>query len=202
MRAGLEVANEEGIDAVTLRRIAGTLSVTPMALYRHVSNKSDLLAGILDLVVRDAAVTDQDDEDWRAWTCRTFARMAEAMLEQPGVVALVGRVGSLGPATVPVLEKILSRLCAAGFSPSQAASLQQDLNRFVLGTVVLDGAIGGDPSDGDRERHVRARLELLPSKKFPALTDHAEAIAHSMTNRDYETGLQRIIDSHAGALTL
>jgi len=201
LRAGLEVANKEGIDAVTLRRIADGLSVTPMALYRHVSSKSDLLAGMLDLVVRDAAVTDHNDDDWRAWTCRTFARMAEAMLQQPGVMALVGRVGSLGSATLPVLEKILSRLCAVGFSPSEAAHLQEDLNRFMLGSVALEGALGGDPSNADRERHLRARLELLPSKEFPALTAHAAEVARSLTSRDFETGLRRIIDSHAETLS-
>jgi hypothetical protein len=175
LRTGLEIANEQGIDAATL-------------------------AGMLELVVRDAAVTDHDEEDWRDWTSQTFTRMAEAMLAQQGVMTLLSRVGSLAAATVPVLEEILSRLCAVGFSPSEAVHLEQDLSRFMLGTVAIHSLRGIRPSDADGERHVRARFELLPSSEFPRLTRSAAEIAHSMTHPDYESGFRRIIDSHAESL--
>jgi AcrR family transcriptional regulator len=197
LRAGLDLAGAEGIAAVTFRRLADALAVTPMALYRHVSNKSDLLEGILDLVTEDAAVTDHDEPDWRDWACRTFVKMGEAMLQQRGVMALLGRPETLGTTRAAVIEEIYRRLCEAGFTPLEAARLQQDLYRYMLGTVALGGALPGDAGSADHERHTRARLELLPSQDFPMLTRHASEVARSLVDTDMEPGLRRIIATYA-----
>ncbi len=195
LRAGLELANAEGLDAVTFRRLAQALSVTPMALYRHVSNKSDLLEGIFDLVANDAAVTEHVESDWREWVCTAFVRMGEAMLRQRGVMALLGRAESYGRSRAAVVEEIHRRLCDAGFTSLQAAQLQQDLYRYMLGTVALDATLPGDARSSDRERHTRARLELLPSAQYPMVTSHAADIARTLANTDMEEGLRRIIDA-------
>lgn len=200
LRAGLALANEEGLDAVSIRRVAEALSVTPMALYRYVSDKSDLLAGILEVVVRDAAVTGHEDADWREWLCETFLRMAGAMLEQRGVMALIGTVGAIGPATLPVVESILARLRGAGFPPREAAELFQELNRYMLGAVASDNAFSPNPTARDRERKTRASLELLSADDFPILTEHAAAMAGAFASRDLEPGLRRIIDAYASKL--
>lgn len=195
LRAGLEIANADGIDAVTFRNLAEALSVTPMALYRHVANKSDLLEGIFELVSSDAAVTEHDDDDWREWVCYAFAKMGEAMLRQRGVMALLARGESYGRGRAAVVEEIYARLCEAGFTPLEAAQLQQDLYRYMLGTVALDGTLPGDAHDPDYERHTRARLELLPSAEFPMLTRHAAEVARTLVNPDLKPGLRRIIDA-------
>ena len=195
LRAGIELANAEGIDAVTFRRLAEVLSVTPMALYRHVSNKSDLLKGIFELVISDAAVTEHDDPDWRDWLCHAYVKMGEAMLRQRGVMALLYRLEAYGRSRVEVVEEISRRLCDAGFLPAQAAELQQDLYRYMLGTVALDGTLRRDASSTEYERHTRARLELLPSSKFPTLTRNAAELARVAVDTDIERGLRRIIDA-------
>jgi AcrR family transcriptional regulator len=195
LRAGLDLANAEGIDAVTFRRLGEVLSVTPMALYRHVSNKSDLLEGIFDLVTNDAAVTDHDEVDWRDWVSHSFVRMGDAMLRQRGVMALVNRLENFGKNRSAIVEEIFCRLCDAGLAPAEAAELQQDLYRYMLGTVALDSALRGDATDPDHERHTRARLDLLPSAEFPTVTRHAEELAQALTRTDLERGLRRIIDA-------
>jgi len=196
LRTGLGIANSEGIEAVTFRRLAEELSVTPMALYRHVSNKSDLLEGIFDLVANAAAVTDHDDPDWRDWVCRAFVKMGEAMLRQRGVMPLLGCAESYGRSRTAVVEKIYHRLCESGFTPIEAAQLQQDLYRYMLGTVALAGTLPGDATSVDHERHTGARLELLPSDEFPMVTRHAADIAKILVSTDMEKGLRRIIDAH------
>ena len=104
LRAALDLANAEGVEAVTFRRIAEVLLVTPMALYRHVSNKSDLLEGIFLLVLDEAAVVDHDHSDWREWVCRAFVKMGEAMLRQRGVMALLERSETHGRGRAEVVE--------------------------------------------------------------------------------------------------
>ena len=56
LRAAVALADSEGLDAVTMRRLAETLEVVPMALYKHVADKDDLLAGMVDLLVDDMEV--------------------------------------------------------------------------------------------------------------------------------------------------
>src|SRR6266852_189115 len=62
--AGIEIADEEGLDAVTLRRIAERLSVTPMALYRHVASKDDLLDGMADLLYAELELPAPGGDWW------------------------------------------------------------------------------------------------------------------------------------------
>ena len=196
LRAGIALVNREGIDAVTIRRIADSLSVSPMALYRHVKDKANLLGGMLELIVRDAAVTDHDEPDWRDWACESYRRMADAMLEQRGVLALVARVGAFGPSTADVVEEIIARFLDAGFSPSEASELLLDLNRFMLGAVLFDGAYWPEPGVPDRERKMRAGFEMLSEERFPNLTEHAAVVATAFSGRDLEPGFRRILDSH------
>ncbi len=195
LRAALALANEEGIDALTFRRLAEALDVTPMALYRHVSNKSDLLEGVFELVVDDAAVTDHQEEDWRDWVCRSYAKMAEAMIRQQGVMSLITRSETRGPSRNEVIEAIFARLLEAGFDPDQASELQRDLSRYMLGTVALVTLQRGLGRNPDHERHFRAQMELLPSERFPSMTQHASELAHWMSSTEIEQGLRRLIDA-------
>ena len=199
LRAGIDLLNRDGVEGVTFRRIADVLSVTPMALYRHVRDKSNLLEGMLEVVVRDAAVTGHDDPDWREWTCETYRRMLEAMLERRGVMALVSRLGSFGPITAPVVEEIFARLVGAGFSPPEASALLADLNRYMLGTVFFHGAYGPEPDVPDHERKMRAGFEMLPEAEFPQLTQHAADLAQAFSVRDLDAGFRRIIESHSAS---
>jgi len=177
----LGIVNREGVESLTFRRLADALDVTPMAIYRHVENKRDLLNGTLDLVMRQARVVDHNEPEWQDWMCETFVRMRRALLEQRGALVLILRWTNLGPQALEVIEEILARLATAGFARPAAAQLFSRLIIHTLGSAALFAAIlsqAPELTDQDeRLRRTRAMFELLPGPEFPHVTSHASELA-------------------------
>ncbi|MEM7413469.1 MAG: TetR family transcriptional regulator [Myxococcota bacterium] len=139
LETALDVVRQEGADRLSLRAVSQRLGVTPMALYNHFENKNDLLAGVLDLLVREAAAFDHDvpRDDWRAWTKESFLGMYASLRDHPGLVALTVGLDELTPATREASGLALTVLRDAGFSAEDAVRLFATLSRFVLGSVML-----------------------------------------------------------------
>jgi len=192
----LGIVNREGVECLTFRRLADALGVTPMAIYRHVENKTDLLNGTLDLVMRQARVVDHDEPDWPDWMCETFVRMRNALLEQRGALVLVLRWTTLGPQALAVIEEILGRFAAAGFTRTAATELFSRLIIHTLGSAALFAAILGQApelaDEDERLRRVRAMFELLPGPEFPHVTSHASELANMYQEEQFLTEIRRI----------
>jgi AcrR family transcriptional regulator len=197
----LEIVNLEGVESLTFRRLAEALDVTPMAIYRHVENKRDLLNGTLDLVMRKARVVDHDEPEWRDWVCETFVRMRSALLEQRGALVLVLRWTTLGPHALAVIEEILARLTAAGFARAAATQLFHRLIIHTLGSAALFGAIlsqAPELTDQDeRLRRVRAMFELLPGREFPHVTSHASELAEMFREERFVAEIRQITEDQS-----
>jgi AcrR family transcriptional regulator len=195
----LDIVNGEGVENLTFRRLADALGVTPMAIYRHVENKTDLLNGTLDLVMRQARVVDHDEPDWRDWICETFVRMRRALLEQSGALVLVLRWTALGQQALAVIEEILSRLTAAGFARTAATQLFSRLITHTLGSAALFAAILGQglelADQDERLRRVRAMFELLPGPEFPHVTSHASELADMYRDERFVAEIRRITEA-------
>ena len=108
LAAAMAVAQREGVDALSIRKLAGELGVTPMAVYHHVHNKQEILVGVIDRVVGEAAVTAHSvpQAEWRDWLRATFGGMYRALCAQPGVIPLLGRSLWVGPSARAVLDVI------------------------------------------------------------------------------------------------
>jgi AcrR family transcriptional regulator len=194
----LEIINLQGIERLTIRRLAEALDVTPMALYRHVANKADLLDGSIDLLMREARVTDHEEDDWRDWLAETFVRMRCTLLAHPGALALVMSRASLGPQALAVMEAILSRLDDHDVARAHAARIFQQLMIHTLGSIALLAPIlrqAPELSDAsERERRIRANFELLPGKEFPHVTSHAGELASSFRDSCFEADIRIIAE--------
>jgi hypothetical protein len=110
-----------------------------MALYRYVESREDLLAGVADLLFQDAQPPDLAGHDWRDQLCEAFAKIRNALVDQPGAALLLPHVG-LGDPGHPTAEALTAQLRRAGLSPVAASSLYLDLVRYTLGCVALDHA--------------------------------------------------------------
>ncbi len=198
----LDVINREGVERLTIRRLAVALGVSPMAIYRHVANKADLLDGVLDLLMREAKVTDHDEEDGLDWLCETFRRMRVTLLAQSGALALIMSRTSLGPQALGVMEEVLAQLAGRGVPPPEAARVFHHLMIYTLGSVAMLGPIlqqDAELTDPDeRTRKIRANFELLSAKRFPRVTHHAAELAEAFRDSAFEDEIRRIAMS-AGA---
>ncbi len=117
--AAVELADEHGLDAVSMRRVGESLGVEAMSLYRHVRNKDDLLDGMVDAVI--AQFPERDDAlDWRE-SLRTLVRGSHGvLLAHPWVAALATSRPAVGPARLRFVDAVLGTLIAGGCSPQLA----------------------------------------------------------------------------------
>lgn len=114
LRAAVELADRDGIDGLSMRRLGEQLGVEGMALYRHVRNKEAILDGIVDVVIGEIQAPDPAP-DWRS-ALRQLAHAARAvMLRHPWAPALIVARPEVGPATLGHIDRVLGQLEAGGF---------------------------------------------------------------------------------------
>jgi TetR/AcrR family transcriptional regulator, tetracycline repressor protein len=135
----LEIADAEGIDHVSFRRLAADFGVTPMALYTHVRDKSDLLDAMADSVLGEIQVPTAMDLDWTEKLRLGLQTVYAVFDRHPSSGAVLGRP-VLSPASMRVLEILLTALGEAGFSAEESIRLIQAVTSMILGGVVLSSA--------------------------------------------------------------
>jgi AcrR family transcriptional regulator len=183
----LEIGNAEGLDAVTLRRLAADLGVTPMALYRHVRDKQDLMNAMTEVLFEDLDVTEGLDRA-APWTdqIRTAVNSYKQQIDaRPLLLPLsIAYNGDGPPSFWRMLDDFLGILLGAGFARRQAVVLIRTISNLLAGYLLL---LRGDPNGPElptdpREIEVlRRRFELsqltLPADGFPNLTAGAADVA-------------------------
>jgi AcrR family transcriptional regulator len=131
--AAVSLADDSGLDAVSVRRVAARLGVTPMALYRYVESKDDLLDAMADRLYEDLSLPDADAEWWHglAELARSTRRV---LLARPWGAPLFARPLG-GPHAHAVDEALRGALRNAGFSEAEARELHHQLSNMVFSLV-------------------------------------------------------------------
>ena len=168
----LALADAEGIDAVTIRRLATDLGVTPMALYWHFQDKERLLDGVAELVL--SQVTLPADDPSRPWDQRlrdVLDQVLAALAAHPAVTDVVKTRILLSEPGLELTERVLGLLRGAGFSAEQSAQQAVYALVFIVGIVTGEpGAFPGDEDDEARDARLRAKwaaLQALSPKRYP-----------------------------------
>src|SRR6476469_4508233 len=181
------IGNAEGLDAVSIRRLASEFGVTPMALYRHVHDKQDLINAMAEVVLGDLDLT-VGFEPSMSWTDRIRRAMRnykEQTDARPLALPLsIAYSGDGPPAFWRMLEELLAILLDAGFARRQAVILIRAISNLLAGYLVLlrQDVVPGSARPDDRElERVRKRFELvmlgLPRDGFRNLVDSTDDVA-------------------------
>ncbi|GAA5068571.1 TetR family transcriptional regulator [Thermocatellispora tengchongensis] len=180
IRRALALADAEGVDAVTVRRLAGELDVTPMALYWHFKNKEELLTAVADHLLAGVARPAEFGGPWQT-RLRTMVRtLIETMREHPSLpllfhVAEKERIGSFTRAT----DIALGLLAEAGFSLEEgywvSSYLLNGAITLVNGRPDCPGGIRPEEAEERRKQH-RLALEALPEQEYPYISAYAETM--------------------------
>lgn len=141
-QAGLNVARTEGVQNLTMKRLAKELEVTPMAIYRHFNDKSDLIDAVLDRFVQEVDICNHHvpASDWANWLCETYGNMYRGLQSMPSVYPYLSTASRFGPGASEVVEQTLDTLQRAGFSHLRATQAANVLNGFVIGCAIMDNA--------------------------------------------------------------
>jgi AcrR family transcriptional regulator len=175
----LEVADREGLAAVSIRRIAQDFDVTPMALYWHVKNKDELLAAMGDRVIDAVDVPDLPVAGGLDRLRPLLQRLVGLLARHPGSTELVQYRILLCPRGQRLAEQALTVLAEAGFDQQRRAELARAALQSAVMLVV--GAPGAEVSVPEPDRQAlreskRAALAALPADRFPQLVQCAGAM--------------------------
>ena len=194
MAAALELLDREGLDALTMRRLADELSTTHTSLYRHVASRHELLVELVDHVLGGMRPAPAD-AGWRAqaeWSAREFRRV---LLEHPALVPLLTAGQLLGPNAMRGRDRGVRSLLAAGAGGELAVHAYLLVAHFVIGTALLHT---GGASRTPTERTAMTRLfTALPSDAYPTVIAHAELLNAPDGDAEFEFGLRTILDGIA-----
>jgi len=132
LQVALEVADERGVDGLTMQSVADRLGVTPMALYRHVKNKADLLDGVVEQLLdeatpRETAAAGEDQLVRMGQAVRTIAR------RHPTVFPLLLQRPASTPAARRARESVYGALREAGIAEKDVARVERIISTMVLG---------------------------------------------------------------------
>ncbi len=139
VKAAFQLAKKEPLNALSMRKLATKLKVTPMAIYKYFSDKDELTAAVIDMQMEESNLIphDMDASDWRAWIKESFLRMWDAYFEAPGMVLYMSHATGFGPAVLNWQNEILKVLINAGLSPKQALTAHATMSELATGSNIL-----------------------------------------------------------------
>ncbi|MQB34287.1 TetR/AcrR family transcriptional regulator [Agrobacterium rhizogenes] len=193
LAAALHIIDDEGIDALTMRNLAGKMNSGTAMLYRHFASRSDLTMKVADLLFADSDATIGKDITWQEF-CRILAhRMFDALSRHPGVARLLVESAPTGPNAFAQRERSLSLLLSSGFPPEMAARAYTTLAHFVLGFAVQ---FAGHGRQNEQSVGKIAAITQLDPVLFPATI----AVSHALPiplEEEFSFGLELLIDGIA-----
>lgn len=193
----LAVIAQDGVQALTMRRLAARLGVVPGALYHHVRNKQQLHDLVLDNVLAEVDVRLDPSLGWTDRLKLLAHRLRQVLEDHPGVAGILKTRDPLGPHSLALAEAFLGPLQAAGFADREAG-----LAFFLLVDYTVGFAVSGPPTSVNEQRvrdpATRSQLHQffrsLPSDRFPALVALGEHVWVDNRDERFTAGLQVLVD--------
>jgi TetR/AcrR family transcriptional regulator, tetracycline repressor protein len=188
----LELGDSEGLDAVSLRRLASELGVTPMALYRHVKDKQDLVNAMYEAIVEDFDLK-PDLRKGMKWTTQLRRSLMKGIALHDRPIALplaIAYSGSGSPAIWRLYEDSLGILLRAGFTRREAVALNRMLSTLVAGYLLLFRQAPMPEADELLLARKRFELEMLslPRAEYPNML----ASAHELVDAQFSDPQQLV----------
>ena len=193
LAAAVALADERGIDALSMRKLAETLGIEAMSLYNHVKNKDDLLDGMVDAVVAEIELPSSTIE-WKAAMRQRAMSAHTMMLRHPWVSMLIVSRINIGPSMLRYGDASLGCLRTAGFSYALADHAINAIDSHIYGFTLLKSNF-----PIEEKEYVQAAeqfLPMLPASIYP----HVHALAEEVISGRYSGinafsfGLDLILD--------
>ena len=199
VRAAIAVADEEGPEAISMRRIAARLGVGTMSLYWHVASKEELIDLVGDAVIGEEALPERPSGDWCA-DLRLLARRRRALMHRhPWLAALLHLASRPGPNALAHAEFSLAAVADLGLDAATSFSIPNAVDDYVRGAVL------GEPEWADFERHTEEggggwatirHSELQhaeASERYPELLRFFNDVAAIDADANFEFGLDCLL---------
>jgi TetR/AcrR family transcriptional regulator, tetracycline repressor protein len=195
IKEALALLEQEGPGALSMRRLADRVGVTPNALYTHVRGKADLIDGLIDQVYAGLTLELDQSGDWTQQLTTLSQAIRAHLLSHPAVVPYALQQPGLGPHSLRLGEAIYNVLRPAGFADQAVVGTVYALLTYILGFVALEvPRAGTDPQTSDEYvRRMWAFFAALPPGEFPHTVELAAQLARSSTDDQFEFGIRTFL---------
>ena len=195
--AALRVIDAEGLDGLTVRRLAQELGVGTMTLYWYVKNKDEVLDLVADRMLAGIAIP-PPDVDWQVAAREVATDVRAAALRHAAAVPIMVGRGSFGPNGLGLTEQSLRVFAAAGFDDDDAADAYFAISNFVWGFCAQQTAsasLSSRPGFDVKAYYgmVRQYIENLPADRYPNLQRSAQRIFNASLDERFRFGLDCLI---------
>jgi AcrR family transcriptional regulator len=194
-RAAVAVANERGVESLTMRAVGEQLGVEAMSLYHHVANKDELLDGMVEVVFSEIELP-TTDIDWKTAMRRRAISTREALARHRWAIGLLQSRTSPGPANFRLVNAVLGCLREAGFSVENAVHAYSAQDAYIYGFALQEKTLPVD-SPAELAGAAEKMRRRFSADEYPHI---AETITEQVTKPGYdfadefEFGLDLILD--------
>jgi AcrR family transcriptional regulator len=197
--AALAVVDRDGLDGLTMRMLGHLLGVDPMAVYHWFPNKLAILQGVVEAILAEVPTDAEATGPWQDWVRVVAREYRRVLLAHPNALPIVSTQPVLTPAGLRVVEVACRPLVAAGFRPTDALALVNDVAALVIGSVLVQAGVtpGTEPISDEQ---VRGAYGSLDGSAFPLV---AQAIREAGPDDfDSEQQFENLLDTFVRGLDL
>lgn len=199
--AAVEMADEAGIDAVSMRQLADRLGVVPMALYKHVAHKEQLLDGMVDVIVGEIEPP-TPDLPWRDAIRRRILSARSALLRHPWASQVVESRAQASPVVLAYMDSLIGMFRAGGFSIDLTHHVMHALGSRMWGFTQEVFPTPATPEDPEQARAMLAGFATT----YPHIVELASSVEHDRATgvgpgcddqREFEFALDLLLEGFA-----
>jgi AcrR family transcriptional regulator len=206
VRAGIRIADAEGIDALSMRRIAAELNSGTTSLYRHIAGKDELIELMVDSVYGEQPLPERPGDDWREELATIARQFRAALLRHPWLAQQASRRPALGPNVIARSDYALGVAGTATPDATLAALVVNAVNTHVIGEVSTELAeLEAQRGTGMTEDEWRASVgsyvkQVVDSGRYPHFNRRILDAAEPNAAQRFEFGLNCLLSGIAETL--
>ena len=202
VQAAIAHADAAGLEGLTMRHVAKTLNVAPMALYRHISHRDDLIDAMIDIVFGEIPVPPVQGE-WKTAMRERALSLRDALARHRWAIGLMESRRRPGAANLRHHDAVIGNLRGAGFDMAMVAHAYSLLDGYIYGFALTKMSMPID-TPAEIEAMAQDMFEPFPANEYPNLaafvTDHVLQPGYDFAE-EFEYGLDVILDGLERALS-
>lgn len=184
LKTALNIIDESGMDALSMRTVAKRLNVEAMSLYNHIENKEDLLNGIVEMILGEVEYP-ECSSDWKAYLKSTACSFHDVLLRHPNALPIISTHSPVTVKGLAQVEKILLVLKEAGITGISAFSLMHIVIAYIIGHA-------GMSITGTKDNKVPEQIDL---SAFPNILEVSQSLSQRDINEEFLYGLELLLNN-------
>lgn len=174
----IRLADSEGVEGLSMRRLAGELGVGAMSLYHYVASKQELLDAMIDDIYEEIELP-PEETDWQSAMRSRAVSARQVLVRHPWAIGLLESRTSPGLANLRHHEAVLACLRRAGFSILMATHANWLIDSYIFGFALQEVSLPFETADELTDMITNVYLPQLPQEEFPYLNESAAALVEA-----------------------